>query len=56
MRRKIKNAINKMRFIKRELIVFLVFLLAFFVIISKVFSYTVLHYDYYKALADKQQM
>ena len=56
MRKKINNAIKKMKFLRRELVVFLIFILAFLVIISKVFSYTVLHYDYYKDLADKQQI
>jgi cell division protein FtsI/penicillin-binding protein 2 len=56
MRKKINNALKKLRFAKRELIVFLIFIVVFLVIISKVFSYTVFEYKYYKKLADKQQI
>jgi cell division protein FtsI/penicillin-binding protein 2 len=56
MQKRIKKIIKKIKFIKREVIIFLLFLLAYFIILSKVFSYTVLHYDYYKDLANKQQI
>ena len=56
MRKKIRKAIKNLKFVRREFIIFLVFFVVFLIIISKVFSYTVLHYDYYKDLADKQQI
>ena len=56
MRKKINNVLKKTKFIKRELMVFFVFLLFFIILLVKVFSYTVLHYDYYKNLANKQQI
>jgi hypothetical protein len=40
----------------RQYYVFGFFVLFLFIIISKVFSYTVLNYDFYKSLADKQQI
>ncbi len=40
----------------REYFVLGFFILFSFIIISKVFSYTVLNYDFYKKLADKQQL
>jgi cell division protein FtsI/penicillin-binding protein 2 len=56
MRKKIRKAIKNFKFAKREFIIFLVFFVFFLIIISKVFSYTVLNYNYYKDLADKQQI
>jgi len=56
MRKKIHNAVKNLKFVKREFIIFVVFFIAFLIIISKVFSYTVLNYDFYKDLADKQQI
>ncbi len=56
MRKKIKHALRNLKFVKRETLIFWVFFLAFLIIISKVFSYTFLNYDYYKNLADKQQI
>lgn len=56
MRNKIHNAVKNLKFVKREFIIFVVFFVAFLIIISKVFSYTVLNYDFYKDLADKQQI
>ncbi len=56
MRKKITHALRNLKFVKRETIIFSVFFLAFLIIISKVFSYTVLNYDYYKELANKQQI
>jgi cell division protein FtsI/penicillin-binding protein 2 len=47
------------RFLKRltrEQIVFWFFILWALIIMSKVFSYTILNYDFYKELADKQQI
>ncbi|MDD3646198.1 MAG: penicillin-binding protein 2 [Candidatus Gracilibacteria bacterium] len=40
----------------REYIVFGFFIVFSLIIVSKVFSYTVLNYDFYKELADKQQI
>ena len=56
MRKKITHALRNLKFVKRESIIFWVFFIAFIIIISKVFSYTVLNYEYYKELADKQQI
>ncbi len=56
MKFKINNLLKNPKLQKRELIVFLFFFLFFLIIISKVFSYTVLDYEYYKNLADKQQI
>ena len=56
MRKKINNALKNLKFVKRELVVFIFFFVAFLIIISKIFSYTVLNYDYYKDLANKQQI
>lgn len=56
MIKKINNTLRNLKFMKRELIVFIIFLIAFLIIISRVFSYTVLDYNYYKDLADKQQI
>jgi len=56
MKKKIYNAISNLKFMKRELVIFLIFIFSFLIILSKVFSYTVFNYDYYKKLADKQQV
>lgn len=56
MRKKIHHAIKNLKFVKREVIIFATFFFVFLIIISKVFSYTVLNYDFYKDLADKQQI
>ena len=56
MRKKITHALKNLKFVKRESIIFWIFFIAFLIIISKVFSYTVLNYEYYKELADKQQI
>jgi len=56
LRKKIKHALRNLKFVKREAVIFWMFFLAFLIIISKVFSYTVLNYDYYKNLALKQQI
>ncbi|MDD2871402.1 MAG: penicillin-binding protein 2 [Candidatus Gracilibacteria bacterium] len=51
--KKVRSFINKCSKIHIIAAFFVVFGL---VIISKMFSYTVIHYDFYKALADKQQI
>jgi cell division protein FtsI/penicillin-binding protein 2 len=56
MKKRIRKAIKNLKFAKREFIIFLIFFMFFLIIISKVFSYTVFNYDYYKDLADKQQI
>ncbi len=40
----------------REYILLAFFVLSWFIILFKIFSYTVINYDYYKKLADKQQL
>jgi len=50
---KIKKFLKK---IPRTHIVFLFFIAWAFIIMSKVFSYTIINYDFYKSLADKQQI
>ncbi len=42
--------------IPRNHIIFLFFIIWAFIIMSKVFSYTIVNYDFYKSLADKQQI
>ncbi len=56
MRNNIYYFYKKIKNLKREVIVFLFFILFFFIILSKVFSYTILNYEYYKKLADAQQI
>ncbi len=51
--KKLKRFFNH---IPREYIVFFLFIFWGIILISKVFSYTVLDYKYYKTLADKQQI
>ncbi len=56
MRKNIEEQLKNILLLKREIFVFWFFLISFFIIITKVFSYTVLDYEYYKDLADKQQI
>lgn len=56
MKKRIRNALKNLKFVKREFLIFLLFFLAFLTILSKVFSYTVLNYEYYNKLAEKQQI
>lgn len=56
MKIKINKVFKNIKHMKRDSFVFLFFLFLFLIIISKVFSYTVFNYTYYKNLADKQQI
>lgn len=52
----IDKIIKKLNNLTRENIIFIIFIFWVIIIISKTFSYTVLNHDFYKSLADKQQI